>query len=87
MWLRLLIGIIVIYLLYRLIQGSRSRQGNLKNAPSAAGEDLVEDPVCHTYVPISRACRESLDGKTLYFCSPTCRERFKETAKEQKNHG
>jgi len=80
MWLRLIIGVIVIYLLYRLIRGPKGRQAALKNPPAPPGEDLIEDPQCHAYVPISRACQESINGKTWYFCSQSCLEQFKKKA-------
>jgi len=38
---------------------------------------LVEDPYCHTYVPISDAYSVSLDGKTVYFCCKECFEKYK----------
>ena len=43
------------------------------------GEDLVEDPYCHTYVPLSSAYKVSLDGKTAYFCSQKCFEMYRKT--------
>jgi len=78
MWLRLLIGVIVIYLLYRLIKRSKGHREALNPTLGASGEDLVEDPLCRTYVPVSRSCRELIDGKTLYFCSQSCLEQYKE---------
>lgn len=77
MWLRLLIGIIVVYLLYRFVKGDKLRQGSRKRDLPPAGEDLVQDPVCHAYVPLSRACRTSIDGETRYFCSNECLERYR----------
>ncbi|NOX24772.1 MAG: YHS domain-containing protein [Deltaproteobacteria bacterium] len=39
---------------------------------------LVEDPVCHTYVPQKDSeCLKS-HGKTYYFCSQECRQKFKD---------
>jgi YHS domain-containing protein len=40
-------------------------------------EDLVEDPCCHTYLPLSQAYKADIDGKTVYFCSETCYENFR----------
>lgn len=39
-------------------------------------EEMVLDPVCGSYVPISAALRADKGGKTVYFCSDECRERF-----------
>ena len=39
-------------------------------------EDLVEDPYCHTYVPLSQAYKASIGGHTIYFCSQNCSEKY-----------
>lgn len=46
------------------------------SAPRARAEEMVLDPVCGSYVPISAAIAASKDGKTIYFCSEECRGRF-----------
>jgi uncharacterized protein len=38
-------------------------------------EDLVQDPVCRTYVPRSRAVSARLGGREQHFCSPACRDK------------
>ena len=76
MILRIVIGIIVLYLLFKLIKEWKALKGSSKANLPAAGEDLVEDPLCHTYIPVSRACRVSIDGETVYFCSQKCLERY-----------
>ncbi|MDP2839299.1 MAG: hypothetical protein Q8O11_04520 [Syntrophales bacterium] len=85
MILRLVIAVIVIYLLFRLFRKGFPRMGG-KAGPAeirtAGGEDLVEDPICHTYVPIGDACRTQIDGKTVYFCSPKCLEQYKNEKKQ-----
>ncbi|MCD6486911.1 MAG: YHS domain-containing protein [Syntrophobacterales bacterium] len=40
------------------------------------GEELVKDPCCGTYVPINSAHKATLNGKTLYFCSRECLEKY-----------
>ena len=78
MIIKLIVGIILIYLLYKLVSGWKAVTGPSKKNLPAAGEDLVEDPLCHTYVPVSHACRVSIEGKTLYFCSRKCLETYTE---------
>ncbi len=60
MILRWVIGIIVIYLLYKLIRKGfpavGGKSGSARIQTPAAGEELVEDPHCHAYVPVSQAC-------------------------------
>lgn len=84
MIIKLIIGIIIIYLLYKLVSGWKAVTGPAKKNLPAAGEDLVEDPLCHTYVPVSHACRASIEGKTLYFCSRKCLETYTEEQRKTK---
>jgi YHS domain-containing protein len=39
-------------------------------------DELVKDPVCHTYVLMSRAVRGEAGGAPTYFCSRECEARF-----------
>jgi len=82
MILRILIGFIIFYLLYRVAKIlflSPERRPERPPTPQqiVKGEDLVEDPCCHTYVPVSSAYRASIDGKTVYFCSQKCFEMYR----------
>ncbi len=80
MILRLVIGMIVIYLLFKLIRkgfpavGGKPRPAKIQTPD--AGEELVEDPQCHAYVPVSQAVRAEIDGKKVYFCSRKCLEQY-----------
>jgi YHS domain-containing protein len=42
-----------------------------------AGGVLHKDPVCGTYVSADSAIAHTIDGKTVYFCSPECRDRYR----------
>jgi uncharacterized protein len=79
---KLVIVIIVAYLIYKLITSGNSIKGSSKEKLPARGEDLVEDPYCHTYVPVSHACQAVIDGKTVYFCSQKCLETYKKEKKQ-----
>ena len=86
--MRVIIYFAVIYFLYRFIKkffiSNQAKQGYVHGQPpkTSIGEDLLEDPYCHTYIPLSNAYKASLDGKTLYFCSKKC---FEEYAANQKD--
>lgn len=77
--LRILILAALCYILYRLLFAGRKKA---KKAPPAADQSvaiqdvLVEDPVCHTYVPQKQAIRAARDGKIYYFCSEKCCQTF-----------
>jgi YHS domain-containing protein len=80
MILKLVIGIIVIYLLAKLIRKGfpavGGKHGPAKIKTPVTGEELVEDPHCHAYVPVSQTVRTEIDGKTVYFCSQKCLEQY-----------
>ncbi len=84
MLIRLIVIVVLIYLLYRivkLLRGpkpagiDRQQIKTVKNRPTV-GEDLVEDPNCHTYVPVSQAYSKEIGGKNHYFCSKECYETY-----------
>lgn len=39
-------------------------------------DELVKDPVCQTYVVLSRAVTAEVDGTVTHFCSRECASRF-----------
>ncbi len=39
-------------------------------------DELVKDPVCQTYVVLSRAVTTEVDGVITHFCSEECAARF-----------
>ena len=80
---RLLIIGILFYLLYRLLVGpkKRSKETGKFSRQNAAGNGdvqdvLVEDPVCHTYIPKGQAVQLHQDHQMYYFCSNKCCEIF-----------
>jgi len=43
-----------------------------------AHDALVKDPVCRTYVVMSRAIRSEAGGEPQFFCSRECAARFQQ---------
>jgi YHS domain-containing protein len=74
----------LVYLIYKML--TRPDKGH-NQAHSVNGQDkvpddlLVEDPVCHTYVPQKNSESFKLHGETHYFCSQECLQKFKENNK------
>lgn len=66
------------YALARALSGA-FRQRPVRPAPekTAAGEEMVQDPQCGTYVPRSLALEQVVDGQTCYFCSEECRDAYR----------
>jgi YHS domain-containing protein len=81
--IRLLAALVIIYVLYRIarrfFRASPEPSEPIPNRQAPAiTEDLVEDPFCHSYLPLSQAYRASIDGRTEYFCSEKCYRAFVE---------
>jgi YHS domain-containing protein len=75
--LRLLILVVLVYLFYRLLRGNRvGRVWERPETDSIKHDILIEDPICHTYVPKSQAVSLDQGEKTYYFCSRKCRDAF-----------
>lgn len=78
---RLIVSVLLIYLLFKIINAVKRRKiGENENlhyrSSTGQGEDLMEDPVCHTYVPVSQAYKREISGKNYYFCSKECAEKY-----------
>jgi len=85
--LRLFIIAFLCYLAY--VIASKYLKGKGKELPKgkSAGDivdELVEDPICHTYIPKKNAVNMKVDGYNYYFCSNMCAEKFKQMLKEGK---
>ena len=74
--IRFIIFVFLIYLIYKIIHQSKRMTSGKKETPSTTSEDLVEDPCCHKYVPMSQAYMKEIDGKKIYFCSRECSDQY-----------
>ena len=76
--LKWIIILIAFYLIYRFVRRSvifKAPPG--KSAPAEIQDEMVQDPVCKTYVPRRLALEGSRsDGMKVYFCSPECRDNY-----------
>jgi len=56
--------------------GSASGPADKSAAPEKEGEEMVLDPVCNSYIPLSSALSLYDEGRTRYFCTAECRDKF-----------
>ncbi len=52
-----------------------AQEARQRDVLASAGE-LHQDPVCGTFVPGTSRFTRNVDGRTVYFCSSDCRDRF-----------
>lgn len=74
---RLIFFAVLIYLLYLLIKGflkqGKEYQGKVKDGVI---DEMVQDPVCKTYIPRREAVKRNYGGKEIFFCSKECADKF-----------
>ena len=86
--LRIFILAILFFILYRLLFGGRKKKEvsdtHFQEQKTVAQDTLVEDPVCHSYVPKQQAIQAVKDDTIYYFCSDKCCKTFLEDKGEDK---
>jgi YHS domain-containing protein len=78
---RLLLGLLIGYLAYVSLKKLGQSLGLGRKEPPRPVEKrepdvLVQDPVCHTFIPRKEALKTQKDGKDYFFCSEGCLKRF-----------
>ena len=79
--IRLLILVFLVYFLYRMVRRYLG-QGRMRDGRSPQGtemgsvDEMVQDPVCKTYVPRRDAHKRVIQGKTYFFCSRESADAF-----------
>ena len=76
--------LIVLYFLLRQVFRSFNSPTRDSRSISAGGagcdeeqDQMIEDPVCHTFVPKRIAVIEEMEGRTYCFCSKECAVMFR----------
>jgi len=68
-----LVVLVVVMLLPRVAAWGRGQFGSRLERR----DELVKDPVCQTYVVMSRAFRSEVGGTTVHFCSRECQDKYR----------
>ena len=75
--MRLIILAVLGYVLYRLIRGFfKPGQKISKTGNGGVIDEMVQDPVCKTYIPLRNAQRRVISGREYFFCSKECADKF-----------
>lgn len=79
--IKLLALALLLYVGYRIVTMFQRRKPQdvkaYRTDDTPKGEDLVQDPFCKTYIPKSQAYPKEIDGRTHYFCSSECFEKYR----------
>jgi YHS domain-containing protein len=78
--IKLLLLALLFFLGYSFFQAlfpSRNKELKRKADQMKNGEQMVQDPHCGKYLPLSEALSANIRGQHHYFCSPECRTEFK----------
>jgi len=73
----LILGLLIVlyFLLRQAVRGFKNR--NLDDRGMSVDQDqMVQDPVCHTFIPRRIAVVEKIGGQTYCFCSRQCAVAF-----------
>ncbi len=76
-----LLGLVVVNWFWQFLRAAETRTTRERagTAPKA-GEPMVQDPLCGTYLPKSTALSVEIAGRTHYFCSRKCADQYREQA-------
>lgn len=77
--LKILIFAAFAYVIFRVLRQVFALKAPQRRADETGPVDeMVQDPTCLAYIPKSTAIRKKVYGKTFYFCSQECADKFKE---------
>jgi len=76
--LQLILLAAIVYILFQwLRRGTPApRKPRTFDPPDHEVEEMVQDPACGTWIPVSQALPLERGKETRYFCSAECREKF-----------
>jgi YHS domain-containing protein len=87
MIIKVVIVALVCYVLYRLFMNDHKKKAEKdaqdKKKRMASGE-MVQDPVCGTYVDKESSITVRNGDETIHFCSYECRQKYIDKFTEQK---
>jgi YHS domain-containing protein len=74
---------ILYFLLRRMFRGFKTPLQNGRRSPSTQSPDdeqdqMIQDPVCHIFVPRRIALIELIGGREYCFCSKECAGKFRD---------
>jgi len=59
-----------------MVQSGESQQTIISKTSGEIDDIMIKDPLCEIYFPKKDGVHLRDDGKDLYFCSDTCRDKY-----------
>ena len=83
---RVIIIVLLAYFAYKLFRGllGIGPKATRENDSGGVVSEMVEDPLCKTYIPRNEAYRAVVNGEELFFCSKECADKFKKENRRDK---
>ena len=72
----ILVFLFVLYLAVKVLIGFAYLSSQRRKRREQLGGEMVQDPVCETYIPKATAIVKDGNGRTVYFCSQECMNAF-----------
>jgi uncharacterized protein len=68
----------IVYILFHWLRPGKAPAPKPRSFADSLGpiEEMVQDPVCGMWVPISQAISLPGEEETRYFCSAACRDKY-----------
>jgi len=84
LFLRIVVPLFVLWVVRGILRSLFGGSGGhvvsrpARPAPTVSpGGELKKDPVCGTYVSADISVTKRINGQTLHFCSPACRDKYR----------
>jgi len=75
-FLVILFLVFAIYTVLTTLMGFAKLRRSRPRRREELGGEMVQDPVCEIYIPKAAATEKMVNGRTVYFCGPSCAEAY-----------
>ena len=75
----------IVYFLFKWLRHSppAAPRPRTPDQPLGQVEEMVQDPFCGTWIPLSQALASRQGNVTHHFCSAECRDKYQKKTKNQ----
>jgi len=75
--MRLLILAVLAYLIYHVVKNVfKPRREVDRGMEGGVIDEMVQDPMCKTYIPRRESVKRNIAGQDFFFCGNECASRF-----------